>query len=288
MTAHHVARPGQHRIRYGHGLPVAEGQLRRHRGPHVEDAAHGPVVQRPGQVEQARALGGDRRAPGGQRRDLLAQPLVGGQAGRVHLGEAAAEDQAGRPLRQLLVPQRVERGHPGPGRLEQFGLLGVAEGEGRAAGHGHHRAGVIWFAQGFPRGTGPGGRAGRQGEQRVQVAGGGDQGAHPVDGLVGWGGAFGRGDQAEVPGRRDDSLGPPDHAEDRQAGPGQGVPEQPLVPVRRDLVEDHAGHRGPRVEAGEAGRQRGHRTPGPGRVHHQHHGRAEQPGHVRGRAEIGC
>ena len=52
----------------------------------------------------------------------------------MHLGEAAAEDQPGRPLGQVLVAQRVERGDLGAGRLEQFGLLGVAEGEGRAAG----------------------------------------------------------------------------------------------------------------------------------------------------------
>src|SRR2546430_543201 len=84
---------------------------------------------------------------------------VAGQARRVPLGEAAAEDQPGRPLGQVLLPERVERGHPGPGRFEQFGLFGVAEGKGRAAGHGNHWAGVVWFAWGFPRGTGPGGRA---------------------------------------------------------------------------------------------------------------------------------
>src|SRR6185503_14649684 len=57
-----------------------------------------------------------------------------------------------------------------------------------------------------------------QGEQGVEVAVGGDQVAHPGDSLARGRVTFGRGDQAEVPGRRDDVLGPPDRAVDGQAG----------------------------------------------------------------------
>ena len=111
----------------GRGLAIAERQLRGHRGLDVKDAAHGPPVQRPGQVEQPRAFGGQRRAPAGERGHPAAQPLVGGQLGRVHLGESAAEDEPARPFGQVLIAQRIEGGHPCAGRLEQLALLRVAK-----------------------------------------------------------------------------------------------------------------------------------------------------------------
>ena len=58
MPADPVPSRGQDRVVHGRRLAVTERQFRGHRGVDVEDAAHGPPVQRPGQVEQPSAFGG--------------------------------------------------------------------------------------------------------------------------------------------------------------------------------------------------------------------------------------
>jgi hypothetical protein len=58
----------------------------------------------------------------------------------MHLGEPAAEIQAGSALRQGLVGERVEGDDLATGGLEELCGLGVAEREGASAGHGDHGA----------------------------------------------------------------------------------------------------------------------------------------------------
>src|SRR5271166_6071488 len=67
MAVDPVPRLGQDRIVHGRSLAVAERPLRGHGDLHVKDAAHGPPVQRPGQVEKPGTFGGKRRAPAGAR-----------------------------------------------------------------------------------------------------------------------------------------------------------------------------------------------------------------------------
>ncbi|MFD5763016.1 diaminobutyrate--2-oxoglutarate transaminase family protein, partial [Streptomyces sp. NPDC127044] len=68
----------------------------------------------------------------------LAQRLVGGQLGRVHLGKPPTDDQPVRTVRQLFVPQRVEGDDFGSRGGQQLGMLGVGEGEGGPSGNGDH------------------------------------------------------------------------------------------------------------------------------------------------------
>ena len=98
-------------------------------------------------------------------------------------------------------------------------------------------------------------------------------------------GAFGRGDQAQVAGGRGDLRRAADRAVDPDAGGGQAAAEQLLVPAGGHPVEDDPGHRGARIEPGEAGRDRPGRPAHRRGVDDQHDRRAEQAGDVRGRAE---
>ena len=139
MRADLLASAGDDRVGGGDRGPVAEGELRRHRRVSVDHAAHRLAVQRPGQVEQAGALGRDRRAGRGHGRDLAAHRLVGGQLAGVHLREPAADQQARGVFRQRLVGQRVEADDLGTGSSQQLGLLGIAERERRPLGDRDHR-----------------------------------------------------------------------------------------------------------------------------------------------------
>jgi len=121
------------------GVPVAQREGRGHGRVRVEDPAHRGVVEGPAQPEQARALGDDRPTGGGEGGHRPAQRLVGGELRRVHLGKPAADHQPARPGRKFLLAQRVDDDHLGAGRREQFGRLGVREGEGRPAGQRDHR-----------------------------------------------------------------------------------------------------------------------------------------------------
>ena len=279
---------GQDRVGRGGGFAVAEGEAGRHGGVDGEDGAHGGAVQGAGQVEQAGTLGGDRDTAGGGGRDGVAEGLVGRQGAGVHFREAAAQDQAGRARGQSLVAQGVERDHVQAGRGQQLAVLGVAEGEGGPAGHGHDRA----PARVRELGRGPGragqvGRAAGQGQQGGQVAGGGDQGPETGGGLGGVGRAFRHRDQAQMAGGRADLVRTPDGAEDREARGGQRVPQELFVPVGTDLVEDDAGHGGAGVEAVESGGHRGHGAARGGGVDDQDHRGAQEAGHMGRGAEAG-
>jgi hypothetical protein len=162
-----AARPrpgrGERGVSGGDGVAVAERERGGHRRLDVEHAAHRVPVQGAGQVQQTGALGDDGRARGGQRRHLRPQALVGRQLAGVLLGEAAPDDQAVGAVGEALIPQRVHGDDLGPGRGEQLGVLGVAEGE-RLPGR-QREAGERGSGDGSLRGmiAGGGERAGRAG-----------------------------------------------------------------------------------------------------------------------------
>ena len=84
---------GERAVGQRHGVPVAEGQPSGHRArrrPAPRTSARRPAPAQPQQPAHSAAIG---RAGRGQRGDRVAQRLVGGQLGGVHLGEAAADDQ---------------------------------------------------------------------------------------------------------------------------------------------------------------------------------------------------
>ncbi|CAM2855064.1 hypothetical protein STAL104432_05405 [Streptomyces albus] len=283
VAAHPGAGRGEHVVGDGHGLPVSEGQPLRHPCAGVEHPAHGGAVEFACEVQQSGALGGDRPA---ERRDLLPQGSIFGQFRGVHLGEAAAHDETRRAVRQRLVPQRVERHHLGPRRPQQLGVLGVGEGERRAARHRHpgpapHRLGRQ-LADGVPRLVRQRRRRPRKSQQRVQVAAlthpSGERG-HRLDGLRT---PFGDRHQAQVPGGRAHHLRAPQDAQHRHPRAFQRLPQQLLVPVGAHLVEDHPRHPHARVPGGEAVHEGRHRPGLRGGVHHQHHRGPQQFGHVRG------
>jgi len=68
--------------------------------------------------------------------DLGPERGVGGQVGGVDLGESAAGDERVAAGGQVLVGERVELQHLGAGRRQQLAVLGVAERERPAGGHG--------------------------------------------------------------------------------------------------------------------------------------------------------
>ena len=211
------------------------------------------------------------------------------------------------PSGRCSVAHRVEHRDVEPGRGEQFGVLGVAEGEGgtprdRDHGTGSGRGvrdccdcrGSCGYRgiqrEGFggvPGRAGEGAGAAGQGEQARQVTGVLDERGQPGHRVGGGTGTLGGGDQAQMAGRRGDLGRAADRAVDRDPGDGQGVAEQPFVPVRRDPVEDHPGHRRARIEPGEAGRDGGHRASHRGGVDDQDDGRAQQPRDVGRGAEAG-
>ena len=105
----------------------------------ADDSAHRHAVELRGQVQQPRALGRDHTTRGGKPAHGAEQSRVISQLRRVDLREAAADHDGRRALGQRLVSQRIERHDLGARGREQLGVLGVAERERRASGHGHHR-----------------------------------------------------------------------------------------------------------------------------------------------------
>ena len=161
----------------------------------------------------------------------------------MHLGEAAAEVEPGGALGQRLVGERVERDDVAAGRVEQLVGLGVAEGEGAAAGHGDDRVGAR------VGGVEVGGRPRLGVEVRAACAREpddlrrgrrlGDPVGQPVEGgggVVALGGRH----EPEVARRRDDAVVAVQHAEHRQAGRLERADDLVGVPLRAGLVEDDA------------------------------------------------
>ncbi len=152
--------------------------------------------------EQPGALGDHRHPGGGALADLGPQRGVGGQLGRVDLGEAAAGDQRVAAVGQVLVRHRVELDDLGAGRLQQLAVLGVAEGEGTPGRHrdaeGSEEQGRSCAACGARDSAGTS-RPARCGEPRRYGARG-RYGAAPGD--TASDGAAGRGRRRVAPGRR--------------------------------------------------------------------------------------
>ncbi len=204
----------------------------------------------------------------------------------MHLGEPAAEHQAGRARRQRLVPQRVDGDHLRPGRGEQLNGLGIAEAERGTPRDRDHRPRP---ARRRPGRRAPGGRGERPGsggqrDHRVQVHRVRDQRGETLDGPPRRVRALRRWHQAEVAGRGSDRVVPPQRAQHRDPEAGQRGPQDLLVPGRPDPVQHHPGQSHPRVVGGEPADQRGDGPSLRGRVDDQQHRRAKQPGHVRGRS----
>jgi hypothetical protein len=134
-------RPGrrEHAVAHGHGLPIPEGQPLAHTGSRLQHAAHRLTVELTGEVEETGTFGGDGSAAEGEFGYGFAQGFVGGQLGGIHLREPTTDDQPGGIGGQLLVMEGVESDDFGSGGGEQFGMLGVGEGEGGPAGDGNDR-----------------------------------------------------------------------------------------------------------------------------------------------------
>ncbi len=133
MRGHWGTGVGNRAVAGGHGPSITKGEPGAHRGVGVEHPAHRMPVQGTGEVQQARALGDDRRAPVRQRRHVGAQGRVRGERGCVFLGEATTDDQPVAAARQGLVTQRVDSDHLGSRGQQQLDLFGVAKGERRPA-----------------------------------------------------------------------------------------------------------------------------------------------------------
>ena len=82
---------------------------------------------------------GVHRAAGGEFADLVAQCDVAGKFFAVLLGESARQHQCRGALRKR-VGDRIEGHHLRTGRVKEFVVLGVAEGEGLTGGNRHPRA----------------------------------------------------------------------------------------------------------------------------------------------------
>ena len=151
----------------------------------------------------------------------------------------------------------------------------------RGAGSGHHGPFGRNICGVRERACRPG-----QPEYGLQVHATSDDHGERADRGGGVAAQLGRGDEPEVPGRHGQLAQAPDHAQDRNARGAGRVAEQALMVRRTDLVEDHAADAGPLIPRRETVQQGGGRRADPGRVDHQHDGRAEQPRDVRGRREV--
>ena len=154
MSHRPIADGIQRRIGHRDGVAVTErepvGEPRRS-GQHT---AHRIPVEFVDQIGQPRAFGVDRRACGCQFADLLTHDVIGREFGAELFGEAAGQQQR-RGAVGKRVGQRVEFDDVGPCCAQQFGVLGVAEGERLPAAN----ATVALRAAGAP--TTPGPTAGR-------------------------------------------------------------------------------------------------------------------------------
>ena len=121
-------------VTHGHGIPITEGEPISHPSGGVEHPAHGPPVQLPAQIQQPGTLGGNGRTTLGESSDRLAQGLIGGQLSGKHLGKPAPDNQPPCPIRQLLIPKRIEHDDLGPGGPQQLDMLGIGEREGGTTG----------------------------------------------------------------------------------------------------------------------------------------------------------
>ncbi len=245
--------------RQRHRVPVPEGESLRHRRVRREHPAHRRAVQAPAEPEQPGALGRDRCATRGQPGHGLPQWNVRGQLGRVYLGEAATDHERGRAVRQGLVPQRVHSGHPGPGSGQQLHRFGVAERERRPAGHRHHRPlrhriRARWrprLNHERRRRTGRREHGIEVHRRSHQVSEGPDRGERLGLPLHHW-------YQPEVAGRGGHRVVPAQHPEHRGTDLVERVPQDRLVPLRADPVEDHAGQPDPAAVGPETVYQRGY------------------------------
>lgn len=287
VAGHDGPRLAEHRVGRGDRLAVAQGQPPRHLGPCVEHTAHGVAVQFAGEVEQAGTLRADRRAPVSEFGDVGTQRGVVRQRLGVHLGESPADDQPAGAVGQRLVVQRVERDHLRSGGTEEFGGLGVGEGERRAAGDGDDRPlrrGRCELGVGIPGGRREWAGGAGEGAHRVDVDRRRNQRTEPVHGRRRLGRPFGDRDQAEVAGRRGHRLVAPEHTEHANAEVVERGPQDLLVAGGPDPVEHHPADPDPAVVRREPGDHRGDRAALRGGVHDQDDRGVEQPSHVRGRA----
>ncbi|MPN64331.1 hypothetical protein SDC9_212103 [bioreactor metagenome] len=100
------------------------------------------TVEMLAEVELTGALGHRRQPVGDGRLDRGPQSRVVTELGRMHLRKPAADVETGQPSRQFGIDQRIDLDDAAAGRPQQFGGLGVAEGEGTPGQHPHHRTPV--------------------------------------------------------------------------------------------------------------------------------------------------
>jgi len=159
----------------------------------------------------------------------------------VLLGEPAPEDEAVHVVRELLVAHRVERHDLGAGRGQQFGVLGVAERERRAARDGDARRGSGHHG---PFGRNIGGvreRARRPGqpEYGLQVHAVGDDRGERADRGGRVAAQLGRGDEPQVPGRHGELAEPADRAEHPELLAAAGAEVVTFDPLRDEKLPGH-------------------------------------------------
>ena len=187
---------------------------------------------------------------------------------------------ASAPFGQLFVAQRVEDDHLGAGGGQQFGLLGVAEGECGTGGDSDPDRGrpptERWRIQpgrgaGVELGSGLG-----EAQHRVEVDALGHHAAqfgHGPGRLVA---ALGGRHQTQMPGRGRQGVLPPDRAEHGHRHGLHALEEHLVVPIGADPVEDHPRDADRRVESRQAVHDRGRRASRAARVHDEHHRRLQQ------------
>ncbi|CAM5683663.1 hypothetical protein SALBM217S_02267 [Streptomyces griseoloalbus] len=123
-------------------------------------------------------------------------------------------------------------------------------------------------------------------DQRRQITPAGHLRGHRGNSLDSHSPPLGHRHQPQMPRRRLHLSGPPQNPHHRHPDGVQRLPQQPLVPVRGHLVQDHAPDPHLRVPAHEPVHQRRHRPSLRRRVDHQHHRRPQQLRDLRGRRQL--
>jgi hypothetical protein len=155
---------------------VLQGQARVHRCLRGNCPDEVVPVEGLAEIEQAGALGDGRHAGGDRVPDRTSEGRVAGEGRSVGLREAAAEVEPAGPGRERGVERRVEEDRLAAVGPQELVGLGIAEGEGAAAGHGDDRAGG-WHCRGWgppPHGATAvttGWRSGRERIRRGEGAG---------------------------------------------------------------------------------------------------------------------